>query len=72
MKILLEFRNPTPAHCDVAVFINGACTGTLRLGQEDITNFHSIVSHGCLDGLDTFLSRGNPNPPESDETPIIT
>ena len=71
MKITLEYRNPTPVHCDVVVFINGTNTGTLRLRQEEIVSFQTIVDYGCCRGIDTFLSRGNSNPsPEifSDDT----
>ncbi len=65
MKITLEYRNPTPAHCDVAVFINGGLVGTLTLRQNEIASFNQIVSNGCSDGIDQFLSRGNPDPSDS-------
>lgn len=34
MQITLDYRNPTPSHHDVAVFVNGGCVGilTLRVG----------------------------------------
>lgn len=62
MTIILEYRNPTPSHCDVAVFVNGALTGTLRLRQEEVVGFQQIVSAGCKTPLDSFLSRGTPDP----------
>lgn len=65
MTIHLVYRNPTPAHCDVVVFVNGGQAGTLRLRQEEIVGFQQIVQHGCAKGIDEFLARGNPNPPEA-------
>lgn len=62
MKITLEYRNPTQAHCDVAVFVNGALTGTLRLHQEELLTFQMIMFNGCNPKLDEIVSRGNPNP----------
>jgi hypothetical protein len=67
MKISLDYRNPTPSHCDVAIFINGAYVGTLRLGQEDIVGFQQILDHGCVKGLDVFRATGSPNTPEMNE-----
>jgi len=61
MKITLDYRNPTPSHCDVAFFINGKNVGTLRLGQEDILTFQSIMFDGPDKFLDEVLSTGNPN-----------
>lgn len=61
MKITIEFRNPTPSHCDVAVFINGANTGTLRLRQEELFTFQEILFKGAVKGIDTIISKGNPN-----------
>lgn len=63
MKITLEYRDPTPSHCDVAVFINGALAGVLKLRQEEVGSLDMIIAHGCVRGIDVFLSRGNPNPP---------
>ena len=64
MKITLEYRNPTPAHCDVAVFVNGALSGTLRLRQDEVIGFQQIVLGGCLKGVDEFLGRGHSLPKE--------
>ena len=66
MNITIEYRNPTLAHCDVVIFVNGANVGTLRLRQEEIVSFQMILSGGCRRGLDTFLGRGHPNPPEEE------
>lgn len=68
MKITLEYRNPTLAHCDVVVFVNGGNVGTLRLRQEEVISFQQIVSHGCCMGIDTFLGLGNPNYVEKEQT----
>ena len=71
MTIIIEYRNPSLAHCDVTVFINHANTGTLRLRQEEIVSFQQILAGGCVRGLDTFLARGTPQPPgvSADWTP---
>ena len=66
MKIVLEYRNPTPSHCDVAVFVNGALTGVLTLRQEELGSFQMVLETGLTLAEDSFLSRGNPDPaPES-------
>ncbi len=62
MHITFDYRNPTPGHCDIAIFINGALTGTLRLRQEEIVGFQQIVTHGCLKPLDTFNAKGKSLP----------
>jgi hypothetical protein len=61
MKITLDFRNPTPTHCDVAVFVNGAFTGVLKLRQDEVGSFHQVISNGLSLSSDEFLSTGNPN-----------
>ena len=67
MKITLDFRDPTSSHCDVAVFVNGALTGVLRMRQDEIGSFHQVIEHGMsLLSTDEFLSTGNPNPPGTD------
>jgi hypothetical protein len=58
MKIVLEYRNPTEAHCQVAVFVNDALAGVLTLRQDEVGSFDMIVSGGCVKGIDTFLGRG--------------
>ncbi len=63
MKITLDYRNPSPSHCDVAVFVNGALAGTLTLRQEEVDQFQHIVLHGDLRGRDEFLA-GDPGPYE--------
>lgn len=63
MKITLDFRNPTPSHCDVAVFINDAYSGTLKMRQSEVGSFQQIVANGLSLPTDGFLSTGNPNPP---------
>jgi hypothetical protein len=60
MRITLDYRNPTPAHCDVAVFINGALTGFLKLRQEEIDSFQHIIRQGMTLPDDVFLATGNP------------
>jgi hypothetical protein len=67
MKITLEYRNPTPSHVDIAVFINGRNCGTLRVGQDDVIGLQQIISHGCAKGIDEFLGRGRSLPPDSPE-----
>lgn len=65
MRIVLDFRNPTPAHCDVAVFVNGALSGVLKLRQDEIGDFHQVVSHGLSLSTDQFMSTGDPTPPSA-------
>lgn len=62
MKITLDFRNPTPSHCDVAVFVNGALTGVLKLRQDEIATFQHIILYGMHVKRDEFLGTGNPGP----------
>ena len=62
MKITLDYRNPTPSHCDVAVFINGALTGVLKLRQDELDVFQFIVTNGMDDKRDQCLGTGDPGP----------
>lgn len=62
MKIVIEFCNPTPSHCDVTFFVNGANAGTITLRQEELAVFQDIVFHGPTK-RDEVISRGDPNPP---------
>jgi len=64
MNIVLEYRNPNSEHCTVVVFLNGANAGSLCLRQEEVGSFQQILSGGCVDGIDTFLSRGHSLPQE--------
>lgn len=61
MNITIEHRNPTASHCDVAIFIDGALVGVLRLRQEEVGGFNQILSRGCRQ-FDQFVARGNPTP----------
>ena len=58
MKITLDYRNPTPAHCDVAVFVNGALSGVLRLQQGDVDSFQHVIITGLTLETDKFLATG--------------
>jgi hypothetical protein len=62
MKITLDYRHPTPSHCDVAVFVNGALAGVLTLRQEELGTFQHIVLHGMDNERDQFLGTGDPGP----------
>lgn len=62
MNIHIRFDNPTQADCEVTVFINGENAGKLRLKQDEVVGFQQIIEHGCVAGLDRFLSSGTPNP----------
>lgn len=59
MRINLEYRDPTPAHCDVAVFVNGGLAGVLRLRQEELADFHRTIRRGTGPG-DRFETSGDP------------
>ena len=61
MKITLDYRNPTPIHCDVAIFIDGALTGVITLLQKDVLTFQMVLSDGLKMPTDVFLSTGNPD-----------
>jgi hypothetical protein len=67
MRIKLDFRSPTPTHCKVAVFVNGAYTGTLVLRQDEIGSFHQVISNGLSLATDEFLSTGDPNFKRNDD-----
>jgi hypothetical protein len=60
VKITLDYRNPTPSHCEVAVFVNGALSGVLTLRQEEIDVFQDVVVQGLKFKGDEFLATGNP------------
>ena len=62
MKITLDYRNPTPSHCDVAVFINGALAGVLTLRQDELVDFQMVLADGLKLTKDEFLATGNPDP----------
>lgn len=62
MNITLDYRNPTTSHCDVAVFVNGALAGVLRLRQVELVDFQLILQQGLSAKYDVFLSTGNPTP----------
>ena len=61
MRVHLDYRHPTPAHCQVAVFIDGALAGTLCLRQDEVAGFTQIVAGGCVSGIDIFQGTGNPD-----------
>jgi len=69
MNITLDYRNPTPAHCDVAVFLDHALVGVLTLRQEDLATFQHIILHGMRENRDTFLGTGDPEPPGAEPLP---
>lgn len=60
MKIVLEYRNPTPTHCDVAVFVNGALAGVLNIRQEEVDEFQQVIASGLHAPGDSFSARGDP------------
>ena len=63
MKITLDYRNPTPSHCDVAIFVNGAYAGVVTLRQSEVGEFQQVISNGLSLATDVFLATGNPDPP---------
>lgn len=64
MRITLDYRNPSPSHCRVGVFVNGACAGEICLRQEEIVTFQTVIQHGLSMPEDVFRGTGNPNPPD--------
>lgn len=61
MDVVIDFRHPTPSHCEVRVFLNGGLTGTLTLRQDEIMGFQQILGAGCRSAVDTFRATGDPN-----------
>ena len=59
MRLLLEYRHPTPSHCTVAIFVNGALAGELVLRQDEIVTFQQIIFNGYSKDLDQVNARGN-------------
>lgn len=68
MTITLVYRYPTPMHCGVSIFVNGALAGNIILRQSEVGGFQQIVERGCVKGIDTFLAKGSPEyvAPESE------
>jgi hypothetical protein len=62
MRITLDYRDPSPSHCYVAIFINGAYSGQICLRQEEIDSFQHIIRQGMTLAQDEFLATGNPDP----------
>ncbi len=62
IKLMVEYRNPTPAHCDLAVWVNGGFAGTLRLRQEELSTFQDVLINGIgTDVGDEVLFKGSPD-----------
>ena len=59
MRIHFEYKNPTPSHCDIAIFVNGALAGEITLRQGEIITFQDIILHGINPKLDKFNATGN-------------
>ena len=60
MKIALDYRNPTPTHCDVAVFVNGALAGVLNMRQEGVDEFQHVIKIGLHTPGDSLSARDDP------------
>jgi hypothetical protein len=58
MRITLDYRNPSPSHCNVAVFVNGALAGVLTLRQEELADFQAVIEQGL--SLATGVANGEP------------
>ena len=56
IRIALNYRNPTPSHCDVAIFINGALAGVLTLRQNEIAPFRQVISEGMTRHTENLLA----------------
>lgn len=72
MNITIDYRNASPSHCGVAIFIGGALTGVLTLAQGDLVAFQDILIKGMIP-TDKFLATGDPGPwmgkrPETEPT----
>jgi len=54
MRIHFEYKNPTPSHCDIAIFVNGALAGRITLRQDEILIFQNIILQGINTKFDRF------------------
>jgi hypothetical protein len=70
VKITIDYRNPTPVHCDVAIFVNGALAGTITLRQEELFHFQHILLNGMSHKYDQFFATGNPGSSHEDLHPV--
>lgn len=64
MRIALDLRHPTPSHCDVAVFVNGALAGVLTLRQAEIVEFRALVVAGAVNLGARIELTGSGEPPQ--------
>ena len=62
-SISIDFRNPTPSHCEVAIFVNGAQAGVITLRQDELMDFQSIILDGAAKIPIPARSTGKPNYP---------
>jgi hypothetical protein len=64
MRVTFDYRNANQAHVDVAVFVNGAQAGILRMRRVELSAFRRIVKGGCsgVDAGDFFVEIGNASP----------
>lgn len=67
MKIHLKANFANGIHTRFNVYVNGAYCGTLTMRDEEASSFHQIVSHGCCNLVDEFLSSGEWGLSDSDD-----
>lgn len=46
MNVHLDYRNQTPAHVHVAIFVNHGLTGVLCLRRDEVQQFESVFRRG--------------------------
>lgn len=44
MRISIEVKKQSPVHTTIAVFVNGAYSGSLVLRNEEVREFRTIIS----------------------------
>lgn len=62
MKVHIKYENPTGAHVQLRLFINGALSGVLTLRNEEVEDFQHIMVDGCSNGVDGFRASGHLGP----------
>lgn len=58
MNIVLRADDANGVHTRFTVFVNGANSGQLCMGEDEAITFYMILQHGCNAKLDEFLGKG--------------
>ena len=58
MKIHIRFDDSNELHTIFTVFLNGGNCGQLTTRTDEAAYLHQIISNGCVDSVDEFVSTG--------------